>query len=165
MDIARNPRLQGQADAQAVSFTASVHFDWRLLPYDVQGSIAHVTMLTEQGVIPALARDQIVEGLQRVRDEWMQGTLMPRQEWEDVHMNVEGRLLELIGPVAGMVHTGRSRNDQVATDMHLYMKAVGQQFQRQLRELMQTIVRRAEEHIDVIIPGYTHLQAAQPVLL
>lgn len=165
MGVARSPRLQSGLDQKAASFTASVLFDWRLLPYDVAGSIAHISMLSEAGIVAAQERDEIVAGLQKVLEEWESGELLPRLEWEDVHMNVEGHLRELIGPVAGKLHTGRSRNDQVALDMHLYMKDVGHELAEGLARFIKVLVAQAKSHLDVIIPGYTHLQAAQPVLL
>ncbi|WP_242848392.1 argininosuccinate lyase [Sulfobacillus thermosulfidooxidans] len=165
MDMARSPRLQAQLDQQAAHFTASVFFDWRLLPYDVRGSIAHVTMLAEQQIVTAEAAEKIIAGLEQIRQEWETGQLTPRLEWEDVHMNVEGRLAEIIGPVSGMLHTARSRNDQVALDMHLYMLDVGEQLQWGLLDMIHALVERAAADLDVIIPGYTHMQAAQPVLL
>lgn len=165
MDMARSPRLQAQLDQQAAHFTASVFFDWRLLPYDVRGSIAHVTMLAEQQIVTPEAAEKIIAGLEQIRQEWESGQLTPRLEWEDVHMNVEGRLTEIIGPVSGMLHTARSRNDQVALDMHLYMLDVGEQLKRGLLDVIHALLERASADFDVIIPGYTHLQAAQPVLL
>lgn len=164
MGVARNPRFRQGLDRSAASFTASVFFDWRLLPYDIEGSIAHITMLAKQGIVSDEDRDQIVQGLKKVLVEWESGELEPRIDWEDVHMNVEGRLLELIGPVAGKLHTARSRNDQVALDMHLYLKSVGLDMAAKLRQLIRVFLRRAEELQSVVIPGYTHMQAAQPVL-
>lgn len=164
MAMARNPRFRSGPDQKAQSFTASVTFDWRLLPYDIVGSQAHVAMLGRQGVITDEEAEIISRGLQKVLEEAQAGTFEPRLEHEDVHMNVEARLLEIIGPVAGKLHTGRSRNDQVALDMHLYMREVAQRQQRMLLDLMEAIVHQAENHGDVIMPGYTHLQAAQPVL-
>ena len=119
MGMARSPRLQSQLDQNAAYFTASIFFDWRLLPYDITGSIAHITMLAERGIVPVDAAQSIIHGLEQIRQEWAQGQMSPRLEWEDVHMNVEGRLAEIIGPVSGMLHTARSRNDQVALDMLL----------------------------------------------
>jgi argininosuccinate lyase len=162
---ARNPRFQKAMDRASQAFTASVGFDWRLLPYDVQGSIAHATMLAQRGIIPQAAAERIVEGLKVILRQYEAGELSPRLEWEDVHMNVEGRLFELIGPEAGMLHTARSRNDQVALDMHLYMKDQGHQLRQALERLIVVLIRRAESDFGVVIPGYTHLQAAQPVLL
>ena len=165
MDMARSPRLKTHMDQRAAHFTASVSFDWRLLPFDVEGSIAHVTMLSEQGVIAHDAAETIISGLKQVLEEWQTARLSPRLEWEDVHMNVEGRLNELIGPVSGMLHTARSRNDQVALDMHLYMLDVGSRLKAALHDMIASLVERARNDLDVIIPGYTHMQPAQPVLL
>ena len=165
MDMARGPRLKTQLDETAARFTASVFFDWRLLPFDVKGSIAHVTMLAEQQIIANDDAKTIIAGLNQVLEEWQTGRLSPHLEWEDVHMNVEGRLNEIIGPVSGMLHTARSRNDQVALDMHLYMLEVGSRLKAGLHALIAAMVQRAVEDLDVIIPGYTHMQAAQPILL
>lgn len=165
MGVARNPRFHRDLDRRAANFTASVGFDWRLFPYDIQGSVAHVTMLAEQGIIGETARQHIVDGLYVLLDRWQAGEIIPRAEWEDVHMNVEGHLAELIGPEAGMLHTARSRNDQVALDMHLYMRDVGETCRRRLEDLIAALVERADSTQDVIIPGYTHMQAAQPVLM
>lgn len=162
---ARNPRFAQGPDALSQSFTASVGFDWRLLPYDVAGSKAHARMLARQRIISEADAAAIESGLNRVLAEYEAGTLIPRVEWEDVHMNVEGRLFELIGEPAGRLHTARSRNDQVALDMHLYMKDQGERLSGLLLQLIETLIARAEEDFDVIIPGYTHLQSAQPVLL
>ncbi|MCL5972131.1 MAG: argininosuccinate lyase [Firmicutes bacterium] len=164
MAVARNPRFQSGPDQKAQSFTASLTFDWRLLPYDIAGSQAHVAMLGHQGVITGEEAEIISRGLQQVLEEAQSGVFEPRLEHEDVHMNVEARLLEIIGPVAGKLHTGRSRNDQVALDMHLYMREVAQRQQLLLLDLMEAIVHQAEDNGDVIMPGYTHLQAAQPIL-
>ncbi len=165
MDMARGPRLTMKLDEKAAHFTASVFFDWRLLPFDIQGSIAHVTMLSEQGIIKTDDAHTIITGLKQVLEEWQAGQLSPRLEWEDVHMNVEGRLNEIIGPVSGILHTARSRNDQVALDMHLYMLDAGLRLKALLYDMIAALVDRAHEDLDVIIPGYTHMQAAQPVLL
>lgn len=162
---ARNPRFQkGQAGASR-NFTASVWFDWRLLPYDLEGSQAHAEMLVRQGILTTEEGQAIRGGLDQIRQEWERGELQPRVEREDVHMNVEGRLFEIIGATAGKLHTARSRNDQVALDMHLYMRAEGRRLEGRLRALTAALVARAEADFDVVIPGYTHLQAAQPVLL
>lgn len=164
-EVARNPRFQSGLNQNAALFTASVMFDWRLFPYDIHGSIAHITMLSEAGIVSEAHKDTIVDGLQNLLEQWQKGDITPRIEWEDVHMNVEGYLRQAIGPVAGVLHTARSRNDQVSLDMHLYLKDVGSEITGRLLHLMDTFVDKASEHIEVIIPGYTHLQAAQPVLL
>lgn len=162
---ARNPLFQAPPDAAAQAFTASARFDWRLLPYDLQGSRAHVRMLGACGILPLDHVEQIVEGLDRIEREWRAGTFVPRPEWEDVHMHVEGRLRELIGPVAGELHTARSRNDQVQTDMLLYLRDVTARVDTLLAAVAGALLDQAEAAGDVVIPGYTHLQAAQPVLL
>ncbi len=164
MTMARNPRFSKAADDAALHFTASAGFDWRLIRYDIQGSQAHVAMLGRTGIIPADDVAQIQAGLEQIEEEVASGSWVPRLEYEDVHMNVEARLLELIGPVAGKLHTGRSRNDQVALDMHLFMRDVGIRHKQQLWDVMEALLSQAERNLDVIIPGYTHLQAAQPIL-
>lgn len=162
---ARNPRFQkGQTEASK-RFTASIGFDWRLLPYDIRGSKAHLAMLVRQGILSGEEGLLIESGLDQVLEAWKQGTLEPRLDWEDVHMNVEGHLYQIIGSVAGKLHTARSRNDQVALDIHLYMRDVGASLKHDLLALGGALIGRAESDGDVIIPGYTHLQAAQPVLL
>lgn len=164
MTVARNPRFTGAAADVALEFTASAAFDWRLISYDLEGSRAHVAMLGATGI---LGRDDVAaieSGLNQIQGEIESGAFSPRIEYEDVHMNVEARLRELIGPVAGKLHTGRSRNDQVALDMHLYMREVGTRQQRDLWHLIDALVTQAENNPAVIIPGYTHLQAAQPIL-
>lgn len=164
MTVARNPRFQSLPDHDAQAFTASITFDWRLLPYDIEGSLAHVAMLGRQGIIGLDEARLIEEGLRQIEREAETGAFTPRLQHEDVHMNVEARLLEIIGPVAGKLHTGRSRNDQVALDMHLYMRQVGHRQQEALLLLIEALLNQAQEHQNVVIPGYTHLQAAQPVL-
>lgn len=146
-------------------WASSVRFDSRLAPYDIQGSLAHVRMLGEQGVLSADDVSAIVAGLAAVRAEVEEGTLLWRQELEDVHMNVEGRLTEIIGLAGGRLHTGRSRNDQVALDMHLYVRDELLKLRALLADFQSALIEAAEAHLDVIIPGYTHLQRAQPVLL
>ncbi|MCL5065552.1 MAG: argininosuccinate lyase [Firmicutes bacterium] len=162
---ARNPRFQKGQTESSKAFTASVSFDWRLLPYDIQGSKAHSAMLVHQGVISAEEGELIAQGLDQILARWQAGELEPRLDWEDVHMNVEGQLFAQIGPIAGKLHTARSRNDQVSLDMHLYMRAVGWDLTAKTLGLLSALIHRAENDFDVIVPGYTHLQAAQPVLL
>jgi argininosuccinate lyase len=122
-------------------------------------------MLVHQGILSEQDGAMIHDGLEQILEDWQAGTLVPRLEWEDVHMNVEGFLFERIGAVAGKLHTARSRNDQVTLDMHLYMREMGHDIERRLLALMQTLLARAESDLDVLIPGYTHMQAAQPVVL
>lgn len=146
-------------------FNASVHFDKRLAMHDIDGSIAHAHTLAGAAVLSQEETAQIVAGLESVRAEIVAGEFVWRLAYEDVHMNIEQRLTELIGPLGGKLHTGRSRNDQVALDMHLYARTELLDVQARLQALQQTLCDLAEAHLDVIIPGYTHLQRAQPVLL
>ncbi|MGZ4134329.1 MAG: argininosuccinate lyase [Tumebacillaceae bacterium] len=147
------------------SFTASIHFDQRLAAQDIRGSLAHVKMLGACGIIPQADAEQITDGLKQVQGKLEQGELEFSVANEDVHMNVEKHLLDTIGPVGGKLHTGRSRNDQVALDMHLYLKEEVEEMVGLLVRLVEVLVQKSEEYLDVIIPGYTHLQRAQPVLL
>jgi argininosuccinate lyase len=146
-------------------FTASVHFDRALARYDVRGSIAHARMLGATGIIPAQDAEQLVEGLGAVLAEIEDGTFPFDPALEDIHMNIEARLREQLGPVAGRLHTGRSRNDQVATDFTLYLRDAAAACRRGLLVLRRVLLERAREHVDTVLPGYTHLQRAQPVRL
>jgi argininosuccinate lyase len=153
------------ADPTAAGFTGSLRFDRRLWPHDIAGSTAWARALTRAGLLTAAEGDRIVEGLARVRAELEQGTFPFRPELEDIHMNVERRLLELVGEVAGKLHTGRSRNDQIALDERLYLKAIAASTSQGLRAVQQALVARAAETVDVPMPGYTHMQRAQPIVL
>ncbi|WP_202081502.1 argininosuccinate lyase [Caldalkalibacillus salinus] len=144
-------------------YTASISFDQALALEDIEGSIAHVTMLAEQNIIEAHEADTIKEGLQKIKEKYLNGELRFSVEDEDIHMNIERLLIEEIGTVGGKLHTGRSRNDQVATDMHLYLKKKINQFISQLIDVQRAIINQAEAHVHTIIPGYTHLQRAQPI--
>jgi argininosuccinate lyase len=146
-------------------FTASVHFDRALARYDIRGSRAHARMLARQGLISAQDCEALERGLQEIAGELERGELELDPALEDVHMNVEARLRERVGPVAGKLHTGRSRNDQVATDLALYLRDVARASRRGILELRAVLARRAREHVDTVLPGYTHLQRAQPVRL
>ncbi|MDP9728320.1 argininosuccinate lyase [Alicyclobacillus tolerans] len=146
------------------TYTASISFDKRLAVADVTGSLAHVQMLASVGVLTNSEAETIQSGLQEIVEEIKTDNFPYRIEDEDIHMNIERRLTEKIGPLAGKLHTARSRNDQVALDMHLYMREVLQTILNELHLLMQALVTTAEEYLDVIFPGYTHLQRAQPVL-
>lgn len=146
------------------TFTASVHVDQRLYPQDIRGSVAHVKMLGRCGILPAADVEQIVTGLHSIEEKIATGELTFSVAHEDVHMNVEQHLIEQIGPVGGKLHTGRSRNDQVALDMHLYLREEVDEILDLLHQLITVLVDSAEQHLDVLIPGYTHLQRAQPVL-
>jgi len=158
-------RFGQETDPAVERFTASVHFDRALARYDIRGSIAHARMLGRAGVIPAADADALVAGLEEIASEVEAGTLPLDPRLEDIHMNVETRLRERIGPVAGRLHTGRSRNDQVATDLALYLRDAARAARAGLLELRRVLVRRAREHVDTVLPGYTHLQRAQPVRL
>ena len=145
-------------------YTVSIHYDRRLYRQDIAGSIAHARMLARQGIIAAREADLIVDGLGRIREEIEAGRFPWRAELEDVHMNIEKRLYEIIGPAAGKLHTARSRNDQVATDVRLYVKEIIGETLDALRALRAAFVRTASANSTVLMPGYTHVQRAQPVL-
>jgi len=146
-------------------FTASLPFDKRLAFADIKGSIAHVEMLADRDIIDPHEAEQIISGLKEIREEVEQGRFPYDLDFEDIHMNIEKRLTEKIGPLGGKLHTGRSRNDQVALDTHLYMKEEIEVVGQALQQLQETILHLAERFEGVLIPGYTHLQRAQPVLL
>ncbi len=146
------------------SYTVSIHYDRRLYRQDIAGSIAHARMLAKQGIIARDEAEAIVRGLEAIRQEIEDGSFPWRPELEDIHMNIERRLYEKIGDAAGRLHTARSRNDQVALDMRLYTREVIAQVLAGLHRLREALVARAEAHADVVMPGYTHVQRAQPVL-
>ena len=152
-------------DPSVSSYTASIHYDRRLYAQDIAGSIAHARMLARQGIISREEADAIVGGLEAVRAEMESGLFPWREELEDVHMNVERRLFETIGEVAGKLHTARSRNDQVALDLRMYAKEMATRCRESLGRLREALVSQAEGSPRVVMPGYTHLQRAQPVLL
>ncbi|WP_454747833.1 argininosuccinate lyase [Ciceribacter selenitireducens] len=142
---------------------ASIGFDKKLYAQDIRGSIAHATMLAHQGIISAEDKDKIVHGLNTILSEIESGQFVFSRKLEDIHMNVEARLAELIGPAAGRLHTARSRNDQVALDFRLWVKEELQKVETALTALIAAFLDRAEEHADTVMPGFTHLQTAQPV--
>ena len=146
-------------------YTVSIHYDRRLYRQDIAGSMAHVRMLARQGIIEAEEAKLIVSGLEHIRDEIESGYFPWREDLEDIHMNVEHRLRENIGDAAGKLHTARSRNDQVALDLRLYAKDVIGGIHDALGELRAALVDKAEANARVVMPGYTHLQPAQPVEL
>ena len=145
-------------------FTVSIHYDRRLYRHDIAGSIAHARMLARQEIISIEDADQIVQGLKAVEQEIENGSFPWDTSLEDLHMNIEHRLTQKIGPAGGRLHTGRSRNDQIALDMRLYTKQVIEDTRRGLRGVQSTLLGLAEDNREVIMPGYTHLQRAQPVL-
>jgi argininosuccinate lyase len=162
MTIARGGRLPNELAAAMERLNTSVDVDGALWREDIQGSVAHARGLARAGVIAAGEADAIIEGLGRVAGEIERGELVFRRDREDVHMNVEARLVELIGPVGGKLHTGRSRNDQIATDLRLYCRRMGEETLAAADRLAEVLLARAEDEIDVLMPAYTHLQRAQP---
>ena len=156
-------RFSAGPDAIMEEINASIGFDHRLYRQDIAGSIAHAEMLAATGILTAADKDQIVKGLRAVEDEIAAGKFNFSRALEDIHMNVESRLKELIGEPAGRLHTARSRNDQVATDFRLYVRDAIDTLLAQIKALQMALVTRAEAEADTIIPGFTHLQSAQPV--
>ncbi|OLC94285.1 MAG: argininosuccinate lyase [Candidatus Rokubacteria bacterium 13_1_40CM_3_69_38] len=158
-------RFTQSTDPTAERFTGSLAFDRRLWPWDITGSVAWAKALGRAGLLTASERDTIVRGLDAVREELATGTFPFRPELEDIHTNVERRLHDLVGDVAGKLHTGRSRNDQIALDERLYLKDVAARVAEGLRRVQEALVARAAETVEAPLPGYTHLQRAQPVVL
>ncbi|QUX92942.1 argininosuccinate lyase [Marinomonas sp. A3A] len=156
-------RFSEPVDAFVARFTASVEFDQRMAKQDIQGSIAHGKMLASVGVLTEEERDQIIQGLTEIEDEIARGEFEWSIELEDVHMNIEARLTQKIGITGKKLHTGRSRNDQVATDIRLYMRDEVDFLMEEVTRLQQGILSLAEKEADTIMPGFTHLQTAQPV--
>ena len=142
---------------------ASIDFDKRLAAQDIRGSIAHCEMIAAQGIIDAQSAEAIVQGLVQVKAEIDAGTFTFKSELEDIHMNVEARLAEIIGSAAGRLHTGRSRNDQVATDFRLWVRDTIDAIDASLADLQQALAEKAVVHAGTVMPGFTHLQSAQPV--
>jgi argininosuccinate lyase len=156
-------RFAEPTDAFVEAFTASVEFDQRLAPYDIQGSIAHATMLARQGILTESERNSIIEGLQRVLARIGAGEFEWSVALEDVHMNIEAALTEDIGIAGKKLHTGRSRNDQVATDVRLWLRTELDEIRIAIRRLQSGLLDLAEREADTILPGFTHLQTAQPI--
>ncbi len=157
-------RFTKQTNHLVEEYTASIHFDKALAEEDIQGSLAHVTMLGKCGIVPAEDVETIKAGLNKVLDKIRAGQVEFSVSDEDIHMNIEKHLIEEIGPVGGKLHTGRSRNDQVATDMHLYLRNRAVELVGLLHALQESLINQAKNNLDTIIPGYTHLQRAQPIL-
>jgi len=158
-------RFDKDTDKLVAEYTASIPFDWQLYPYDIFGSIAHARMLAKQGIISPEEVEIIQKGLESIGEEIEGGKFRFKPELEDIHMSIEARLIEKVGEVGGKLHTARSRNDQVALDLRLFARGAITNTLTGLREFQQVIIGLAEANQDVIIPGYTHLQPAQPVLL
>ena len=158
-------RFNKSPDELMVKYTSSLPFDWSLYRHDIRGSVAHTKMLARQGIISQEEAKIIEKGLASIAQEIEQGKFQFKPELEDIHMAIEARLFELVGEVAGKLHTARSRNDQVALDLRLFTKEAISETLAKLRQFQQALISLAEENMNVVMPGYTHLQPAQPVLL
>jgi len=158
-------RFSEATDPTVERFSASIHFDKVLARHDIRGSKAQARMLGRAGLISEAEADELIGGLERVAREIQDGSFPFDPALEDIHMNIESRLRTHLGAVAGKLHTGRSRNDQVATDLALFLRDVSLATQRGLLELRGVLLERAREHVETVLPGYTHLQRAQPVRL
>jgi argininosuccinate lyase len=143
--------------------TPSIDFDKRLWAEDLAGSRAHVRMLASEGIVPKEDASAILTGLEQIEQEIADGKFVFKRELEDIHLNIEARLAEIVGPAAGRMHTARSRNDQVVTDFRLWVRAACERADHGLLELSRALLAQAETHTDTIMPGYTHMQPAQPV--
>jgi argininosuccinate lyase len=157
-------RFTKETNKLVEEFTASISFDQKLANEDIEGSLAHVQMLGECNIIPKEDADKIKEGLLAIKEMVENDEVTYLVEHEDIHMNIEKLLIEKIGQTGGKLHTGRSRNDQVATDMHLYLKNKTAEIIKLVEDVQQALITQAKENLDTLIPGYTHLQRAQPVL-
>lgn len=158
-------RFESALHPAIARFNASIGFDIELIEYDLSGSQAHARMLAHTGIISPAEGAQLVAGLEQIRQDYRQGLFTPGVDAEDVHFAVERRLTELVGDVGKKLHTARSRNDQVGTDTRLYLRDQINQIKHQIREFQTVLVELAEQHVETLIPGYTHLQRAQPVSL
>lgn len=156
-------RFQSGPDAIMEDINASIEFDKALWRQDIAGSKAHVAMLGKQGIIEAKDAEEISKGLDKVADEIAAGAFTFSRALEDIHMNIESRLADLIGPAAGRLHTARSRNDQVATDMRLWVRDTLDALDQQMADLQEALAEKALDYADTVMPGFTHLQSAQPV--
>lgn len=158
-------RFESALHPAIARFNASISFDIELIEYDITGSQAHAKMLAHTGIISDSEAEQLVSGLEQIRQEYRQGNFTPGIEAEDVHFAVERRLTEIVGEVGKKLHTARSRNDQVGTDIRLYLREQIKEIQAQIREFQTVLLDLAQQHIETPIPGYTHLQRAQPLSL
>ena len=156
-------RFSASPSALMEAINASIGFDRRMARQDIEGSLAHSDMLAVQGIISEADRDAIHTGLRQILGEIEAGTFPFKTELEDIHMNVENRLRELIGEPAGRLHTARSRNDQVALDVRLWVRDAHDRTDAQLGALLRALLQKAETHAATVMPGFTHLQSAQPV--
>ena len=158
-------RFESALNPAIAIFNASIGFDIELIEYDLTGSIAHAKMLGKTQIIADSEAKQLVAGLEQIRTEYQQGNFNPGVEAEDVHFAVERRLTEIVGDVGKKLHTARSRNDQVGTDIRLYLRAEIREIQQYLRQFQAALLADSEQHVETLIPGYTHLQRAQPISL
>ena len=158
-------RFREKTSKIAESFTESISFDHRLWEYDIQGSIAHAKMLGKQGIIPRKDSEKIVRGLEEIAKEIAAGKFIFREDLEDIHMNIETALISKIDDVGRKLHTARSRNDQVALDLRLYVRGQVQEILTLIKQFQRTLLTSASKYINALMPGFTHLQRAQPVLL
>jgi len=157
-------RFSKDTDKKVDDYNSSIGFDQKMYRQDIAGSMAHATMLGKQGIIPQADADQIINTLGDILADIEAGKIEFNIEAEDIHMNIETILIQRIGDVGKRLHTGRSRNDQVALDLRLYLLDETKEVKDQLVSLMKTVVKLAEDNVDVVMPGYTHLQRAQPIL-
>jgi argininosuccinate lyase len=158
-------RFRGKTSKVVDSFTESISFDHRLWRYDIEGSIAHAKMLGRQGIITGEESEEIITGLREIAKDIENGRFTFKKELEDIHMNIEAALIRKIGDTGGKLHTARSRNDQIALDLRLYVRAEIQEIISLIRAFQKTLVDVATKYLNTLMPGYTHLQRAQPVLL
>ncbi|MCR5202787.1 MAG: argininosuccinate lyase [Lachnospiraceae bacterium] len=158
-------RFTKKTDELAFNFNASLSFDFKLFEEDITGSMAHVRMLSKTGILTEDEKDKIIEGLTSILDDIKKGNLLPNAESEDIHSFVEANLIERVGDVGKKLHTGRSRNDQVALDMKLYTRKELKETDELLHDLLKTLLKLIKENTDTIMPGFTHLQKAQPLTL
>ncbi len=156
-------RFQKEADKRLDEFNSSISFDWVMYQEDIEGSLAHAAMLSAQGIIPKEDAKLIEDGLHEILADLNEGRLDIDEDAEDIHMFIEQELTKRVGDAGKRLHTARSRNDQVATDMRLYLKRKSGEVQSELRALAAVLVRLAEDNVNSVMPGYTHLQVAQPV--
>ena len=158
-------RFTKETDKLVYNFNASISFDQKFYAQDIRGSIAHVTMLQKQGILTKEEKESIIEGLKGIQADVENGTLEITDEYEDIHSFVEANLIDRIGDAGKKLHTGRSRNDQVALDMRLYTRDEIEALDTHLKELLEVLLKLMKEHIETYMPGFTHLQKAQPVTL
>ncbi len=158
-------RFESALHPAIAEFNASIKFDIELIEYDLTGSQAHAEMLAKTGIISTEEGEQLVRGLEQIRQDYRQGNFNPGTDAEDVHFAVERRLTELVGDVGKKLHTARSRNDQVGTDTRLYLRDQIQQIRQQIRQFQEVLLSLASQNVKTLIPGYTHLQRAQPISL